>query len=277
MAAFCPPVPIDFNTYIPSKYGLFSVVKPFPELDEHWRTCGVAFTSYACPSAEVWIENCTSIPLKGEGVEPNLITADPFTIYSTWSCGVFGKTPEQHRTDAINALLCTEEREVEALFFSGSAADTPQLVGGGCTPLNTTATPYSIASGIGALEGAMGSVQCGEATIHMPRELGALAARFHQTYGAGNTLRTAMGSPIAFGSGYGNASPVGVAPPAGIAWIYATGPVYLAQSEVFMNPPTFEDALNRTNNQLVWEANRTNLLAVDGCACFAVAVSTNGS
>lgn len=277
MAVQCPPVPIDFNTYVPSKYGLFSVAKPFPNLDPHWRTCGVTFTSNACPAAEVWIENCTSVPLKIPGSEPGLVVADPFTIYSSWSCGVFGKTPEQHRTDAENALLCAEEREVEALFFSGSAANTPQLVGGGCTALNTTGTPVSLAAGIGALEGAMASVQCGEATLHLPRELGALAARFHQTYGSGNMLRSALGSPMAFGSGYGNASPAGVAPPAGIAWIYITGPVYLAQTEVFMNPPTFEDALDRTNNQLVWEANRTNLLAVDGCACFAVAVSLNGS
>lgn len=279
MSVVCIPAVAEFpnGTTTPTKYGLFSVAKPFPELDDHWRSCGVQFQSESCPESQLWIQGCPESGSKSLGPDQSLLDFDPFTIYTSWNCGVLGKTPQEHMASAQRALLCIEETAVEEVFYSGTTADTPSLVGSGAIPINTTATPYSLASGIGALEGAMGAVQCGEPTIHAPRELGALAARFHQTFGSGGMLRTALGSPIAFGTGYGNTSPVGVAPPAGIAWLYATGPVYLAKSEIWMNPPTFEDALNRTNNELIWEANRTFVLGVDGCATFAVAVSTNGS
>lgn len=277
MSNICPPVRVDMETYIPTKFGLFSVAKPFPTLDDHWRTCGVEYESYACPQTDVFVHQCTSPGTKALGQTPVLRTAAPFTVYASWDCAAGGKTPEEHRRAALDALDCSLEREVETSFYLGTAEDTPQLVNAGCTALNTTATPYSIASGIGALEGAMGVAQCGEPTIWLPRELGALAARFNQTYGSGNVLRTAMGSPMAFGTGFGNLSPVGVAPPAGIAWIYATGPLYMVRGGAFMTPPDFESAFNRTNNRLTWMAEETVLLSIDGCACFAVAVSTNGS
>lgn len=272
MSTFCPPVVVDLVTYTPTKYGLLSVAKPFPNLDSHWRTCGVQFTSTACAQAQVYTENCTSTVLKATPPEPSLISADPFEIFASWECGVLGKSEEQHRTDALNALDCDAERALEFAFYAGTDVNSPKLVGGGCTTLNTAATPVSVATGIGLLEGAMGVVQCGEATLHFPRELGALAARYNQTYGSGGMLRSAMGSPLAFGTGYGNEAPDGTPAPAGVAWVYATGPVYYAETAPFMNPPTFDDAVDRSTNQLVWEATKTVLLAVDGCACFAVAV-----
>ena len=278
MSNICPPVNLDLDTYTPTKYGLFSVAKPFPDdIDPHWATCGVQYESYACPQADVFIHQCTSPSTKAAGQEPTIRTAAPITVYSSWDCAAGGKSPAEHQLRAERALECSWEREVEGAFYLGTAEDTPQLVDAGCIAINTTATPYSLASGIGALEGAMATAQCGEPTIYLPRELGALAARFHQTYGSGNMLRTAMGSPMAFGAGFGNLSPVGVAPPAGIAWIYATGPLYMASAPMFVNPPTFADAFNPANNRLRWLAEKTVLLSIDGCACYAVAVSTNGS
>lgn len=277
MSNICPPVKVDMDTYNPLKYGLLSVVKPFPPLDPHWATCGVEYESYACADAEVFINVCSSPATKSDGQTPVIRNDAPFTVVSSWDCAAGGKSPEEHQARAMRSLQCALEREIEGAFYLGTTEDTPKLVGSGCTALNTTATPYSIASGIGALEAAMATVMCGEGTIHLPRDLGALAARFNQTFGSGNMLRSALGTPMAFGSGYGNLSPVGVAPPAGIAWIYGTGPVYAELGPAFMTPPTFEDAFNRTNNRLKWLAEETVLLSIDGCACFAVAVSTNGS
>lgn len=277
MSLICPPVDIDLDTYEPTKFGLFSIAKPFPDLDEHWQSCGVTYDSIACADTGIYIDTCTSPGTKQAGSEIARRSAAPFTVTAAWDCAAGGRTPAEHEARAKAALACGLEREVETRFYLGTAEDTPQLVDGGCTALNTTATPVSLASGIGMLEGALGAGQCGVGAIHLPRELGALAARFNQTYGAGAMLRSAMGTPMAFGAGYGNLSPVGVAPPTGIAWLYGTGPVYLKLGESFMNPPNFEDALNRTNNRLRWIAEQKVLLSIDGCACFAVAVSTNGS
>lgn len=278
MASICPPTVIDMNdSYTANKFGLFSVAKSFPGLDAHALGCGVTYTSLLCPDSQTWLDICESPQIKTRGPEPETIAHDPFLIHASWACGALGKTEAEHRDGAMKALAWTAERSIEETFYIGTALDTPELVGPGTTALNSTATPVSLAAGIGMLESIIGGTMAGIGTIHLPRELGALAARYHQTFGSGGTLFTALGTPMAFGTGYLNLSPAGVAPPAGVAWIYGTGPLYLALGEIFMNPPTFADALDRTNNEVLWLAEQQVLLSVDGCGSWAVAVTVDGS
>lgn len=270
MSFASPRAVVDLIDYAPLKFGLKSVSRPFPSIDPHWRTGGVQFETFTCAQANVWYETCESVGSKMDPPEPTLLEFDPVTIYSDWLCGPIGMTSQERMQKSQIALECSEDREIENFFYESF------LTAGSGIAINTDLTPVSIAAGVGFLEGAMSQVQCGEPTIHAPREMGEVAASFRLTYGAGNMLRTAMGSPWAFGSGYGNVGPDGVPPPVGVVWLYATGPMYLAQSEVFMNPPTFADALNRTNNELRWEANRTSLVATNSCVVYAVAVFASG-
>lgn len=273
MSSTCPPQVIDLNSYVANKYGLMSVARAFPQLEAHALGCGVTYTSLICPESDVWVDLCDSPQIKLRGPAPDVISNDPFVINASWACGVFGKTEAEHRQGALDALAWTAERSIEEAFYFGTAVDSPVLVGPGTTALNTAATPVSLAAGIGMLEAMIGQTMAGVGTIHLPRELGDIAARYHQTFGSGGTLYTALGTPIAFGTGYGNVSPAGVPAPDGVVWIYGTGPVFLALGEPFMNPPSFQDAIDRTNNELFWMAEQQVLLSVDGCGAWAVAVS----
>lgn len=269
MSGMCPPVVVDLYDYAPLKFGLKSVSRQFPDLEPHWRSCGVQFETFTCGQANQWIDACESLPTKAEPIAPSILEFNPVTIYADWLCGPIGMTPQDRQRRSEIALVCSEDREIEDYWY------TTYLTDGSAVALNTAASPANLPIGIGMLESAMGFTHCGEPTIHAPREAGELAASFHLTYGSGNMLRTALGSPWSFGSGYGNTDPDGVPAPDGVIWIYATGPMYLAQSEVFMTPPTFEDALNRTNNEVRWEASRTSLVATNSCSIYAVAVSTS--
>lgn len=275
MSVACPPVAIDLESYVPNKFGLFSVARAFPEMDARSLYCGVTYSSLLCPDSQTWLDLCESSGIKGRGPDQNIIANDPFTIYANWECGVLGKTPAEHEDGAHKALAWTAERSIEETFYIGTSIDTPVLAGGSTIALNTTATPVSLAAGIGMLEAAIGGTIAGIGTIHLPRELGALAARYHQTFGSGGMLSTALGTPMAFGTGYQNLSPAGVVPPNGVAWIYGTGPVYLALGEVFIK--SFVDSLDRTNNDLFLLAEQQVLLSVDGCGAWAVAVTVDGS
>lgn len=271
MSSLCPPVVVDLNEYTPLKYGLKSVSRPFPDIDSHWQSCGVQFQTWTCAQANQWVDSCESIGLKADPPEPVLLNYDPVTIYSDWLCGPLGQDPSVREQRSRMALDCAEDREIEDYFY------TTYLTDGSAAALNTDLTPMVLPTAIGALEAAMALANCGTPTIHAPREIGELAAAYHLTYGAGSTLNTALGSPWVFGSGYGNTDPDGVPAPAGVVWIYATGPMYLQQSEVFMTPPTFEDALNRTNNTVRWEASRTSLVGHNSCVTYAVAITTAAS
>ena len=270
MSIVSPAVVIELGQFVPLKYGLKSVAKSFPgTVDSHWRSGGVQFMSNACADANLWFEDCGSPGTKAEPPEPTLKEFDPFTAYADWLCGPLGMTPAEREAKSRMALDCAEDRQIEDFFYQN------YLSGGGAIALNTEGTAVSLAAGVGMLEAAMGLAHCGEPTIHAPREIGALAARFNLTYGSGSILRTPLGSPWIFGSGYGNEAPDGGITVSGVAWLYATGPIYLIQSEVFMVPPTFADALNRTNNEVRWEASRTSLVAEDSCVLYAVAVLTS--
>jgi hypothetical protein len=83
---------------------------------------------------------------------------------------------------------------------------------------------------------------------------------------SGNTLTTVLGSKIAAGGGYGcpNNGPTGAAPAAGEQWLYASGEVLVARSEVIS-----VGDVNRDTNEQVALVERAYVAAVD---CYTAAV-----
>lgn len=269
--AASPRALIDSPTkYSEHRFGLFSITQDLPNLPSQWAIYGVEWQSETCAQdAGVWTESCGQnlSPMSGGESSPGMVTADPFLLHARWECASLGRTPAEHEAAAQRALACSEQRVVEERFYNEF------LVNPDTIPLNTDATAVPLANGIGVLEAALGAAQCGDPYIHLPRELGAQAARYNQTFGAGGILRSALGSPFSFGVGYGSVGPDGTPAPAGVTWIYGTGPVFMARTDMFMNPPTFADALDREINRVYWWAQRRYLLAVDSCVNFAIAVT----
>lgn len=88
--------------------------------------------------------------------------------------------------------------------------------------------------GLALLESHAAANYAGQATIHMPRTIGSLVTRNGQAELVGNTLISSLGSKIAADPGYEfpNNSPTNTAPAAGELWVYASGEVTVAASEV---------------------------------------------
>jgi hypothetical protein len=101
-----------------------------------------------------------------------------------------------------------------------------------------------------------------------------LAAQ-HQFCDCGTPLRTHLGTPVAAGGGYVvNTGPDGAPAPPGTAWLYGTGPVSIRRGEVFINPDSIGQALNRTTNEIEILAEREYVVGFD-CLLAAVLINVN--
>lgn len=90
---------------------------------------------------------------------------------------------------------------------------------------------------------------------------------------SGSTLYTAAGTPVIVGPGYGDsdggdnldpaASGAGEAA-AGQAWIFASGPVLYQMGDVMALPETQGEAVDRTDNTVVYRAERDLWVGFDG-------------
>lgn len=271
----CPPLVVNPPPITPHRFGLLSAALVIEETDPHFE-CGVVYQTTACATAVSWVDVCPpDTPVaKPEGTQTALAEGTPFAVVANWDCGLLGMTMAEHEQAARDALICAEGRAVEEAYYSGSAGNDPYLADEPCTTLNTTGTAVSLYAGVGMLEEALGTDYCGVGIIHAPRALGAMASRFHQTFGAGAQLRTALGNLWAFGAGYGNTSPAGVAAPNGVGWVYVTGMVTIRRSEIFLTPPTPVAGVDRATNQMEIRAERIYVITQEPCVCAAVAVCT---
>src|SRR5207247_8428220 len=76
----------------------------------------------------------------------------------------------------------------------------------------------------------------------------------------GNVLYTGPGTPVAVRAGYVCTSWTAHVPGAGQEWAFATGPVAITRSELIINPTNMSEALDRSNNDVLFIAERHYLL-----------------
>lgn len=186
-----------------------------------------------------------------------------FAVYGGFQCKGVGLDP----ATASNARASFERREsfgveqalMQIRFIAGSGWSAPTDL----TPAGGAVDPTV---GLAILEGDAAVKYGGLPTIHAPREIGTLLTRNGAVQRDGNKLHTVQGSKIASGGGYssGNQGPAGSAPAAGEKWMYVSGEVVVARSEVF-------DAaeLDRSTNEMSVLVERLYVAAVD---CYAAAV-----
>lgn len=73
------------------------------------------------------------------------------------------------------------------------------------------------------------------------------------------------------GSGYPGTGPAGAAPAAGSTWVFATGPVAVWRSDVYMVPNDLSEAVDRSINDVTVYAERYYAVGYS-CAVLAVNV-----
>lgn len=144
-------------------------------------------------------------------------------------------------------------------------AKAPTVLNGG-----VAASP---ARAIGLLEEAVGDALHGQqATIHVPR-----AARPYLwqtgTQQQGYLYLTSIGSLLISDAGYANTPPDGTAAADGVGWIYATGPVVVRRSALFMDAVAPGQTVDTTTNTITRKANKRVAAHFDTRAQFAVPVT----
>lgn len=285
---------VDPPTRTPMPYGLFTVVEPRDDGDPHWKN-GVEWQPL-CGGSSTTFDYCVT-----GGAAPPLVdtggrdtrAATPFTVYAEIDCSPVGTQWDQGLEDARKLLELTEQYQVERAFWTGlnqglagPASVYPHLAANVAVvdpvqgsnlqvvlqPAATVVTGSAVGAtqGIGALEAALAQCYDGEAVLHVPVQAIPVMASNVLFYRDGNALRTFNGNRVVAGAGYANTSPSGVAAPAGTAWIYATGALFMYKGGV--EQFTREQSLDRNTNTFKAIAQRTYVLGWD-CCLFAVLIN----
>lgn len=282
--ATCPPLLVAPPPTQAAVGGLFAAAR-FPELPSdgngnRWE-CGVQYQADSCASPEGWTFVCPpEVPAdKPATLTLPLVEGSPFIALLGIECKLVGNTLDEFERHVVRAYTLCEQRAVEEIFWSGSEGNNSlsrpdALPADRCTVVaGTTVAPLSLTAGVAALEGYLGDNYCGVGVIHAPRDVAAYAAAERQVAGAGAVLTTTLGTRWAFGAGYSvNTGPDGVAAPAGVAWLYATGQVNIWRSEVYVNPDDLRYAFNTRTNDVTIFAERTYAITTE-CVCAAVPVA----
>ena len=273
----------DALPFTSPSFGLLSVATPLEIAEPTKWKLGLQWRAI-CPDANGTHGECTDItgvplaPAKSETWDQETRGATPVTVYSRTDCapvGEWDQLGERNRT----ALLRSEERELERIFWTGDAGDgvisvfphleaTAPVIDGNdlLQPAVTvvTNTPQTIEVGVGMLEDAMRDCYPGVATLHVPLRLAALMAEAYLLTAprSGQVFTSSLGSKVAFGNYPGN--PPGMDPLPGVTWIYATGSVFYMREPV---PHTFRpvESFDRGVNTLSMIAERTYVIGWDCC------------
>lgn len=205
--------------------------------------------------------------VKGDGEEVTNPQFGAITAYVAETCRSY-KIWDQaaFRARAVAALSAVESSIVARHFLTGEGLSTPNphLADGNADILNGGHVTNAM-NGLALLEQAIAETGR-QGIIHCSPQFaeGAAFGRLSLDNRTG-VIRTINGTVVIPDYGYAvSATPTGGSSPAGTQeWIYATGPVDIRRSEVFVLPENVSEALDRTNNAVTYRAERYYLIDWD--------------
>lgn len=271
----------------PNKYGLLNVVQPETPEDGHWEG-GITWDNNFCTDIHSTVGFC---PIPGEDSQTKTANrdfqaccADPFILYGSYNCPPVGRTAKEAFEIAQDRLFLRESKEAERVFWTGLTDGgidvNPSLAFGNSTcedtliDLTPKAGPVGVVASFGALESALGECSPGTGVIHANYGLASLLAA-HKLIFKGDepdTLETITGQKLVFGTGYPGTGPDNIPAVPGTTWVFATGPMVIWRSEVFLTPERFAEAVDiRLNNVKVY-AERVYAFGWS-CCYFAMKVT----
>jgi hypothetical protein len=152
---------------------------------------------------------------------------------------------------------------------AGAGRDPNPALTRGPTVLGTG--PVNPRRGLGMLEAAIGDALRGQqATLHISR-----TARpfFPELVKVGQLLYTNIDNLIVADAGYPGSAPEGAADAPDVAWIYATGPVVVRRSPLFMGPTALNETVDQATNTIRRTASKVVAATFDPAALFAVPIT----
>lgn len=261
-------------------FGLLSTVEPLFLDDPHWQT-GFEWESDCSVDASSTLFPCPAVT--GKTTDDGLVfcSADPFTVYGSYKCSTGGRPIQESITIASNRLRRNKERAVEQIFWTGITpvgTVNPSLQGGNtsCDILPIDLTPISGAltpvAAIAALESSIADCIPGAmGVIHMNFGMLPYMALNYLLIEKNGKLYTPSGQLIVAGAGYPGSGPANVAVAAGETWIFATGPMAVYNSSIFLTPSQIDQAVDRSLNNITFFAEQTYAVIWE-CCIFAVKV-----
>lgn len=236
---------VEAPTVVPLPYGLFSVAEPRLTTDEHWRL-GIRWQSQACAETKVTTGVC--IDSEVEPLTPDdycsVTEYEPFTVYAYNNDAVPGYTLEEHRANAIQRLINTEQRSAESQVWANM----------GTAPTSTTALAgYTAGEVLGYLEQVLAETYGGQGVIHMNRQTASFLWEY--LFPQGGRLVTRLGTPVVAGAGYEQVT----APPSNDFTLYATGPLVIYRGDI----DTRENSVDRAINEVSIVAQRDYVVGWD--------------
>lgn len=229
------------------------------------------YASYNCLSFGEYADFCESPPSEKDlDVQANWIDGFRFAAYGGFTCRAIGLDQTEMKAGIQRAFEAGESTAVERALMekrfraSAGSAEVPAVWAAPVDVNSAGAVP--VARGIALLEEYAANVYVGAPTLHLPISVASEILGVDGAAFDGDVLRTKFGSKIAAGAGYAypNTSPTGTNAAAGERWLYATGEVTYARSDV-VNVAS----MDTTNNDVVALVERGYLISVD---CFTAAI-----
>lgn len=278
---------MDIQMPVAADYGILSGATHVKTVDSDWWISG--FTHEVSDSR-------TSVELArvlgGDEVENILqspqghafLSYQPFMIRTTVNGSTFGNDLGRFKELAKENLDLVKQKAIETEFWSGLIskeiiadqpsgqpitnrylATTPAI---DVTPTAGTGVKPRLAQAL--LEGALTDSTLGyQGVIHSPR---AVASVLRVKEGHGGALRTNLGTPLVAGAGYSKTGPTGVDAPAGMYWMYATGPVTVILGGDAVYPDLQSQAINTQKNTIEYKAELPAAVVYSTEQKFAVLV-----
>ncbi|MFG3602604.1 hypothetical protein [Micromonospora chersina] len=261
-----PLVYVEGPATTPYKFGLFSAAAVVDPADQREFQAGVEWEPH-CVDAPA----PTNVPAASEANRVTMalpdgvpgVQAGVIRLYA----GLTGRLTA--RPDLLErgqrALGAVEQQSLEHYVWTGEAgnaayladADTEVLAAGAAVPLEEA---------VGRLEAHIADRAGVLGAVWAPRWTAGWFAEKGQARIEGPRLVAPLGDPIVFAQTTG-VGPGGVAPAAGEAWLYATGPVMVRRSAVYL--PKLAEALDRKDNEVFAVAERFYTV---GWSCTVAAV-----
>lgn len=265
--------------------GLFdAAVGPRPMPDEHMRTAGGQWEAESCTKSRLYPTACRDVAYDSFTYDAReaMRTIFAFNVFASEICTPVGTTLREAHARVRRRLALGAQTAVETGLWGSTTANVQgvfqQMQTAGL--VTTTAAATTVVEAVSLLEQTAAGLGDGPILLHArPRMAAYLGKNGLLDSGpfspsmpatAKELRRTHLGSTVVFGAGYGGTSPDNATVPSATQeFMFATGRVFLWESEVIDGPPDGVDStLNRTTNQRTVFAYRTYGVSVE---CFAVA------
>ena len=226
------------------------------------------FQSYNCLDMAVPTALCPEPTEAKDFQDPYTSEGIRFAVYGGVACKAFDFDEATGLAEINRVFTAKESIGVERAFMDTLFIDGPDDDPGAgvalrweqaedLTPAGGAVLPEV---GLAILEGHASSIYAGVPTLHIPRTIGSLLLTRNAGEMQAGKAYTQSGSKMALGAGYEypNHGPDGSDPAAGDLWMYASGEIAVARSEVLA-----KSVLDRSSNETIAIAERIYMGAID--------------